>query len=89
MARYETGAWDGGWIDTTKPVGKAATDAEQCFECVESYDVIEYMSTLEARVAALEGLLQKLSYDHECCDSENCRFCIAVDALAAKEKSSG
>ena len=45
---------------------------------------VNYISTLEARVAELEGLLQKLSYDHECCDSENCRFCIAVDAFAAE-----
>ena len=50
------------------------------------------ITTLEAKLEASERLIEKLSYDHECCDPENCRFCIAVDALTtptAEENSSG
>ena len=37
------------------------------------------MQFLEEKATAQAGLLEQLSYDHECCDPEGCRFCIAVN----------
>ena len=76
MARYELNCNDGGWLDTAKPCGvpgEPLKDGEEQFACAEEGDVVKYMNTLEE-------LIEKLSYDHECCDRENCRFCIAYDA---------
>ncbi len=41
---------------------------------------IEYLSDLTLKIKTQAELIEKLSYDHECCDSENCRFCIAFNA---------
>jgi hypothetical protein len=38
---------------------------------------------LRKKVAAAEAFIYKAEGDHECCDPENCRFCVALAAYRA------
>lgn len=44
---------------------------------------------LEEKISVQAKLIEKLGYDHECCDPENCRFCIAYDEFVPEPAKGG
>jgi hypothetical protein len=42
----------------------------------------QHAKWMEQRALRVEAILKRLRDDHECCDPENCRFCLAVGDFA-------